>query len=170
MQIATWSHSYQMHHRAKSPHSPQLSTLCVLASAHIGKLSWQLNAQNICETNQKKCIELIDIIHMLFQTNGSSPSQIETKSRKIVEHSPQHSDQLTCPHGHCYMHSNKQSCTPHTLSIKLACTSPYPCLHRPNHAITSHLLCGLREEEPQTAHPMSFTWASYIAASVLTGC
>ncbi len=28
---------------------------------------------------------------------------------------------------------------------------------------------GLREEEPQKAHPMSFTWASLIAASVLTG-
>ena len=28
---------------------------------------------------------------------------------------------------------------------------------------------GLLEEEPQKAHPMSFTWASLIAASVLTG-
>ena len=27
----------------------------------------------------------------------------------------------------------------------------------------------LREEEPQTAHPMSFTWVSHIVASVLTG-
>ncbi len=35
--------------------------------------------------------------------------------------------------------------------------------------ITSHLLCGLWEEEPQTAHLMSITWASHIAASVLTG-
>ncbi len=29
---------------------------------------------------------------------------------------------------------------------------------------------GLRELEPQTAYPMSFTWASHIAASALTGC
>ncbi len=29
---------------------------------------------------------------------------------------------------------------------------------------------GLREEEPLTAHPMSFTWASHIATSMLTGC
>ncbi len=29
---------------------------------------------------------------------------------------------------------------------------------------------GLQEEEPQTAHLMSFTWPSHIAASVLTGC
>ena len=29
---------------------------------------------------------------------------------------------------------------------------------------------GLWKEEPQTAHPMSFTWAYHIAASVLTGC
>ena len=29
---------------------------------------------------------------------------------------------------------------------------------------------GLQQEEPQTAHLMSFTWASHIAASVLTGC
>ncbi len=36
--------------------------------------------------------------------------------------------------------------------------------------IVCHLLCGLREEEPQTAHLMSITWASHIAASVLTGC
>ena len=28
---------------------------------------------------------------------------------------------------------------------------------------------GLQEEEPQTAHPMSFTWASHIAASVHYG-
>ncbi len=28
---------------------------------------------------------------------------------------------------------------------------------------------GLQEEEPQTAHPMSFTWASHIAASMLMG-
>ncbi len=28
---------------------------------------------------------------------------------------------------------------------------------------------GLQEEELQTAHLMSFTWASHIAASVLTG-
>ena len=28
---------------------------------------------------------------------------------------------------------------------------------------------GLREEEPQTAHPMSFTTASHIAANVLMG-
>ena len=28
---------------------------------------------------------------------------------------------------------------------------------------------GLRKEEPQTAHPMSFTWSSHIAARVLTG-
>ena len=28
---------------------------------------------------------------------------------------------------------------------------------------------GLQEEEPQTAHLMSVTWASHIAASVLTG-
>ncbi len=34
--------------------------------------------------------------------------------------------------------------------------------------IIRHLLCGLREEEPQTAHLMSITWASHIAASVLT--
>ena len=51
--------------------------------------------------------------------------------------------------------------------------------------ITSHLPCWapwsvnfislvtsyvkLREEEPQTAFPMSITWASHIAANVLTG-
>ncbi len=54
--------------------------------------------------------------------------------------------------------------------------------------ITSHLLCilkwllwtvnfillvtwcvGFREEKPQTAPPMSFTWASHIAASMLPG-
>ena len=29
-------------------------------------------------------------------------------------------------------------------------------------------LCGLQEEEPQTAHLVSITWASPIAASVLT--
>ena len=29
---------------------------------------------------------------------------------------------------------------------------------------------GLWEEEPQTAQSMSFTWVSYIAASMLTGC
>ena len=28
---------------------------------------------------------------------------------------------------------------------------------------------GLREEEPQTAHLMSFRWASHIVASMLTG-
>ena len=28
----------------------------------------------------------------------------------------------------------------------------------------------LQEEEPQTAHPMSCTWASHIAACMLTGC
>ena len=28
---------------------------------------------------------------------------------------------------------------------------------------------GPREEEPQTAHPMSFTWASHIAATVPYG-
>ena len=28
---------------------------------------------------------------------------------------------------------------------------------------------GLREEEPQTAHPMAYTWASHIAGSVFTG-
>ena len=26
------------------------------------------------------------------------------------------------------------------------------------------------EEEPQTAFPMSFTWATHIGASLLTGC
>ncbi len=30
-------------------------------------------------------------------------------------------------------------------------------------------LCGLREEEPQTAHLMPITWASHIVASMLTG-
>ncbi len=35
--------------------------------------------------------------------------------------------------------------------------------------IVRHLLCGLRQEELQTAHLMSITWASHIAASVLTG-
>ncbi len=29
---------------------------------------------------------------------------------------------------------------------------------------------GLRQEEPQTAFPMSTTWASHIGASVLMGC
>ncbi len=29
---------------------------------------------------------------------------------------------------------------------------------------------GLQEEEPQTAPPMSFTWVSHIAASMLTEC
>ena len=29
---------------------------------------------------------------------------------------------------------------------------------------------GLRDEEPQAAHAMSFTWACHIATSVLTGC
>ena len=28
---------------------------------------------------------------------------------------------------------------------------------------------GFREEEPQTAQPMSFSWASHIAASVVMG-
>ena len=48
------------------------------------------------------------------------------------------------------------------------------------HLLKWHLAClnfiplvisciGLREEEPQTAYPMPFTWASSIATSMLTG-
>ncbi len=33
---------------------------------------------------------------------------------------------------------------------------------------TSHLLCGLQEDEPQTASLMSFVWASLTTDSMLT--
>ena len=60
----------------------------------------------------------------------------------------------------------------HTLPVIFICYIDYQIslLLWNDTLITSHLLCGLREEDPQTAHLMSITWASNIAASVLTGC
>ncbi len=45
----------------------------------------------------------------------------------------------------------------------------------PSHAAYEYALSdktstSLREEEPQTVYPMSFTWASHIAPSVIMGC
>ena len=55
---------------------------------------------------------------------------------------------------------------------------PYSTIHHKtiskaslqSHLPHLYLVAELQEEEPKTAHPMSFTWASHTAASVLTGC